>query len=54
MKKVILFISLLVGASFVNAWDTDYVIPRHVHVYSSSGNVYFIHQSSECAGDNVF
>lgn len=54
MKKVILFVSLLVGSSFANAWITDYVVPRHVHVYSSSGNLYFIHQSSECAGDNVF
>lgn len=54
MKKIILFFSLLVGASFVNAWDTDYVVPRHVHVYNSSGNIFFIHQASECDGDYVY
>jgi hypothetical protein len=55
MKRYFAILLMLLTTSAYSAeGTTGYQAPKKLHVYSSSGSIFFRHQASNCNGDSVF
>ena len=55
MKRYLAILLMLLATSAYSAEGmTGYKEPSRLHVFSSSGSVYFRHEASNCNGDPLF